>query len=204
MDLRKYITRDNPVIFEIGANTGTDTIKFAQEFPKAKIYAFEPDPDVFKKLVDNVSGYPNIFLYQMAVSDQEGISYFYSSDQGLSGSLREPREHLRVYPQVSFYDPIQVRVTSLDFFVGIYQIETIDFMWADVQGAERNLIGGGKNTFSKKVKYFFTEFSKTELYQGAPNLGEILQLLPGYALEEIVWQWEHDGNALLRNEQYGL
>jgi hypothetical protein len=76
--------------------------------------------------------------------------------------------------------------------VQIYRI--IDFIWADIQGAEINLIKGGKNTF-KNVKYFYTEYSNGNLYKGDKGLKGILKLLPNFEIE-----CDYQGDVLLKNK----
>jgi tRNA G46 methylase TrmB len=61
-DLHELVTllgKDDPVILEIGANDGGHTALFLELFPKAKIYAFEPDPrasEKFQRRLGNVPG----------------------------------------------------------------------------------------------------------------------------------------------------
>ena len=55
----------------------------------------------------------------------------------------------------------------------------IDFIWADVQGAERKMIQGGLQTLSR-TEWLYTEYSDVELYEGQPSLSEILVMLPDW------------------------
>ena len=73
------------------------------------------------------------------------------------------------------------------------KIESIDFIWADVQGAEENLILGGRETINKS-HYFYTEYSDRELYEGQVGLDWILNALPNF---EVVERFSDD--VLLRN-----
>ena len=52
-------------------------------------------------------------------------------------------------------------------------------IWADVQGAEENLIKGGLKTLSH-TKYFYTEYEDDELYEGQITLDQIKNLLPNF------------------------
>jgi hypothetical protein len=92
---------------------------------------------------------------------------------------------------------VTVSVRSLDSFCEEFGIGTVDFIWADIQGAEGDLIAGGANALAR-TRYLMTEYCNEELYEGQPSLGVILQLLPG--------SWRIlccDGNdALLCNESY--
>ncbi|MEL6315414.1 MAG: hypothetical protein AAFQ60_15365, partial [Pseudomonadota bacterium] len=41
-DIKSWVGKEDAVILEIGANDGTDTKRFAETFPQARIFAFEP------------------------------------------------------------------------------------------------------------------------------------------------------------------
>ena len=132
-------------------------------------------------------------LFDIALSDEDGFTDFYASGglpatllapvfpQGwdLSGSIRKPKEHLNRYPWCTFEKPIKVKTMKLDTWVQEKGIDCIDFIWADVQGAEIDLIHGGRETF-KHTRYFYTEYSNDELYEGQANLGQLINLLQNF------------------------
>ena len=58
----------NPLsIIDCGANIGGASIYFAREFPNAKIISIEPDPESYKILRKNCSGYNQITTLEAAV-----------------------------------------------------------------------------------------------------------------------------------------
>ena len=69
----------------------------------------------------------------------------------------------------------------------------IDLIWADVQGAEGDLIEGGRQALAR-TRYFYTEYDDQELYEGQIPLAKLLSLLPEF---EIVPRYRWD--VLLRN-----
>ena len=73
------------------------------------------------------------------------------------------------------------------------RIDTVDFIWADVQGAEGDMIRGGLRVLSR-TRYLYTEWSDDELYEGQATLTEILRLLPDFRVVEL---WSDD--VLLEN-----
>jgi hypothetical protein len=86
-----------------------------------------------------------------------------------------------------------MRFDSFKKMIGL-ENEIIDFIWADIQGAEIDLIKGGTKSF-EKVKYLYTEYNNSELYEGEIGLTEICNLLPNY---EIVYDF--GGDVLLKNK----
>jgi FkbM family methyltransferase len=61
-----------PVIVDCGANVGYASVWFAVRFPRALVFAIEPEPGNFAVLSRNVSAYPNIAPIQAGISDRAG------------------------------------------------------------------------------------------------------------------------------------
>ena len=78
-------------------------------------------------------------------------------------------------------------------------MDAVDFIWADVQGAEADLVLGGRETL-KRTRFFYTEYSNRELYEGQADLGQLLAMLPDF---ELVHRYQgevhqYQGDVLLR------
>ena len=74
------LDKPNPIIVEIGAHYGEDSVRFVETFKDAKVYCFEPDPRniaIFKKHVND----ERIKLFEYALSNEEGEAQFYQSFQ---------------------------------------------------------------------------------------------------------------------------
>jgi FkbM family methyltransferase len=206
------VGRSNATLLEVGANDGTDTRRLAESFPFGHVIAFEPDPRAAMRFRERVQE-KNVQLFQTAVGNQIGSIEFHQSGglwphseeqrviQGLptdwdqSGSIRKPKLHLQVHPWVSFENIIQVPITTLDQWASSNKIKLIDFIWADVQGAEADLIGGASDTL-QWTRFLYTEFSKEELYDEAPGLDKIASLLPDFTLIEV-----YEDDALFANNR---
>ena len=202
-EIRELVGRPDPVILEVGANCGQSTAQFLQAMPQATIHAFEPDPRAIAKFRQAVR-HPNVTLHACAVGASTGTIAFHQSSgaehlpgypQGWdqSGSIRKPLDHLRVWPWVRFEKQIQVPLVTLDGWMAQWRLPRVDFIWADVQGAEGDLLAGGAETVNR-ARYFYTEFSDTEWYEGQVTLADLVQRLPGF---ELVRRYPMD--ALFRN-----
>lgn len=191
-EIRSLVRNEHPVLLDIGANCGQTTAAMLRSMPGATIHAFEPDPRAIAKFKRNIQPHPSVHLYECALGAVNGTTVFYQSsgaehhpdypegwDQ--SGSIRPPHTHLRVWPWVQFKQQIQVSVMTLDSWAEHQNLPLIDFIWADVQGAEGDLITGGSRTLSK-VKYLYTEYSNDEWYNGQVTLAQLSAMLPGFKL----------------------
>jgi 2-O-methyltransferase len=204
--LPELLGTDNPFILDIGANDGSHTLEFLRLFANSRVCAFEPDKralESFRARVDS----ERATLFELAISDIDGTTEFHVSDGlppgneqslrpggwDLSGSIKKPKEHLVTHPWCTFNETIAVTTKKLDTWCREEGVKSIDLIWADVQGAEENLIKGGAEAL-RRTHYFYTEYSDQELYEGQISLGEIRALLPDF---ELLYRFEND--VLLRN-----
>jgi FkbM family methyltransferase len=181
--IKELIKKENPVIFEIGCADGRDTQDFINTFGEnLTIYCFEPEPKNIEIVTKTIS-HNNHHLFKGVISDTNGYLSFNRSrtdnpdDLSYSGSIKNPKEHLSEWPFIKFDESITVKSTTIDDFCELNNIEIIDFIWADVQGAEESMIVGGLKSFEKKVRFLYTEYSNKEYYEGQANLQKIVELL---------------------------
>jgi FkbM family methyltransferase len=190
-EIRQLVGKDDPVIIEVGANCGQTTVELLKTMPGATIFAFEPEPRAIAKFRAAIAN-PNVHLYECAIGAVNGTTSFYQSsgaehlreyregwDQ--SGSIRRPHSHLKVWPWVKFERQITVPIMTLDDWSKQHQIANADFIWADVQGAESDLVEGAAR-FLSSARYFYTEYSNEEWYEGQITLAALLEKLPDFDL----------------------
>lgn len=119
---------DARVVIDAGANVGISTLYFRAVCPQAIIYAIEPDPRNYERLVSNIQGQDNIKPYEVAFSDTNGHSDFYvPADKIISSSL---------ISRGGTQKKVRVRSVTLDDFVASEHIQKIDICKFDVEGAE--------------------------------------------------------------------
>jgi FkbM family methyltransferase len=203
--LGTLLKKDDPIIFDIGAHWAEDSEEFATNFPKAKIYLFEPDIRCLRKIRKLKSKF---IVFEGVISDTNGFeSFFPSNGNGKfkewdgSGSIMIPNLHTNIFPEIKFDEPYFVSSVTLDTYVEQNNIDFIDFIWADIQGAELRMIKGGEKTFMNKVRYLYTEYCEMELYTGAPNRETILRMLPSFTLLQLCDFSDITGNMLLENNR---
>ena len=203
--LQRLLGPDVRVVLEIGANIGQDTTRLLAAFPNAVVHCFEPDPRALAQLERDIVS-DRVRVYPLAISAVDGPVTFYVSSGAppgseemypdgwhLSGSVRSPKNHLEVHPWCRFDTTLEVESRRLDTWAAEHGIEAVDFVWADVQGAEGDLVRGGARTLAR-TRVLYTEFSDGELYTGQVDLRGLRALLPGWTLER-----RYRGDVLLVN-----
>jgi 2-O-methyltransferase len=193
---QQFSYRGPKLFLELGAHNGSDTAWMAR-LPDVAIHAFEPDPR------NNPPPLANVVLTRAAVSDRDGRVPFILSKTGwgqpwtYSSSLRQPKNHLARYP-VTFGETIEVDSVTLDYYASSHCLNKVDFIWADIQGAEGEMIRGGRDLLSR-TRYLYTEYSDDELYEGQATLNDICAMLPEFRVIEL---WSDD--VLLHNQNMGF
>ncbi len=201
-EIKKLLIIENPTIIEIGSNDGKDTKEFLDVFKKIIIYCFEPDLRAILKFKKTIKD-ERCKLFECAISNKDGVTTFYMSggskddgeDWDLSSSIKKPYKHLSNFPWCTFNKKVIIPTIKLDTWAEDNKIKEIDFIWADVQGAERELIEGGIETLNEKTKFFYTEFSNEELYENQIGINKILKLLPNFKIIN-----KYGNNILLSNK----
>jgi FkbM family methyltransferase len=133
--IAKYLPK-NGIFLDIGSNIGVYTFRIAAMRRDAKIYAFEPSPKVFQKLVFNVqlNNIPNVRVFDVAISDAKGDLNFNTKNESL----------------VIGSGDVQVKADTLINFTSSENILCIDALKIDIEGAE-----------DKALRPFFEHSPKT-------------------------------------------
>lgn len=132
---------EGDVIFDCGANMGLFSILAINK--GGYVYSFEPTPhtreylDKYKEIYSK-----KISIYPYALLDKNGETDFFigsnmngeNSINNLSGTCKEH---------------IKVKTKTIDDFVTENKISKVDFIKADIEGAERYLLLGAKETMKK-------------------------------------------------------
>ena len=94
--------------------------------------------------------------YPHALGEKNERKKLYNTEHPMCTSLYKPNEKLiRLYNNLEFAylkDETEIDTITLDAFVGKYNIEDIDFIKIDVQGAELDIFKGGKNVLKNVIK----------------------------------------------------
>ena len=212
MQIKEFIRENSnsiKTLVEIGAHFGTDTMEFRKILPNSKIISFEPDPRNIKVIKENWSNKDIAHLYEFAISNYNGKTEFYLSsgdcshwcnddmllknDWSASNSIKKPKNHLNLHKWVKFNEKIEIDCIRLDDFEPLKE-DIIDFIWADVQGAEDLVFDGARETL-KRTRYVYTEYNQNELYENQLTLDGIINLFgPNWKIVQI-----YSDDVLLKN-----
>jgi len=187
----------NPVIFDLGAHMCQDARTLAF-IGGSKVYAFEPDTRTVPEKLP-----PNVVVERLAIgAENKQVEMYMSSLHGSvpwtqSSSIKKPTGHKKKFPGVKFSkEKKNVQLVKLDTYCKEKGIKHIDFIHADIQGAEMDFLIGAKKILDD-TKYLYIEYSDQQLYEGQPNLTQIMNTLPGWSIVEDL-----KTDVLLRNDRW--
>lgn len=133
------LARTAAVTLDIGANTGIYGLLACAANSGATVHAFEPLARVADRARENArlnSGF-NLFVHQVAVSDQTGVGVLYDpgGENCYSASLESD-----FVPGTKSHQ--EVSVVTADDFVDRNQLRKVDLVKIDVEGHESEVLDG--------------------------------------------------------------
>lgn len=160
------------VAVDIGAHYGAYALRLAKNF--RHVYAFEPDPDTFQLLRENIrdNKIQNITAERKAVSDSSGMKTFRTSSKFLTAGTLESSH----YDWLGHDGAFEVEAVSLDEYFE-RGIGKIDFVKIDVENHELSVLNGMTKMVKKHHPIMSVEIHKhpTDLAYCLCNICERLR-----------------------------
>mgnify|MGYP001170455085 CR=1 FL=1 len=147
-------------------------------FPSSRVIGFEVEKDLCNQ--QNLEARPGIKYYPNALGQFNEIKDFYVTNNPMCSSLYEPDFEL-----LSLYGNLEVaylksksslKTISLDHFLNENNINSVDFIKADVQGAELDILKGGRGAL-KEVLKIVCEVEFIPIYKNQPLFGDVCRFL---------------------------
>jgi len=128
----------------------------------SKVYSFEPVNETFSRLKETLvlNGCDNAVPIKIALSDKSGSAEMRIFGQSLSGlrSLVKPK-----YPMYNSNNAA-VKTETIDNICARLEITSIDFLKIDVEGFEKEVLGGASGLLKKNmIKFIQFEISDIPL-----------------------------------------
>lgn len=148
------------VALDIGANNGIYALVSSVE-PKIKIHAFEPVPQVYEMLMENIglNKTNNIVPHQAVVSNTNGQQTLFVPNEGWVDVASLNQEFASQYTEGRELVEIECKAVTIDQFLIDQKISDTDRVICkiDVEGGEPLVLQGAKNTIAEKNIIFLIE-----------------------------------------------
>jgi FkbM family methyltransferase len=153
------------VVYDIGAHRGDWTRSMKSCLPSARFFLFEANEAHAEALRQTGHQY----FFAVLSSEPKPVDFYATGGPGDS-YLRESSKH---YAAV---EPCLVTTTTLDEVVDHHALPKPDFIKADVQGAELDVLRGGEAALAH-AKLVLLECPFIEYNENAPSISEYLSFL---------------------------
>lgn len=167
----------NPVVLDIGANIGNHSLAFATQ--AARVIAFEPIPDIFNVLEQNITTnqLKNIAAHQIALSNRRGHEVMHRVHSGNAGASS--------FDQKTAHDttPITVELERGDDFLLARGIDHVDFIKLDVEAHEAFVLDGLRETINRDLPIITMEWSDPKTIERMRTLN----ILPWLQEHYVIW-----------------
>jgi FkbM family methyltransferase len=156
-----------------GAFHGGHTKQLLSLFPKANVYAFEPQPDTLERLQVIFANEPRVRVCPYALSDSAGTAKLHVNEQPYTTSLLSSNDQVTITPQ----EVRDVSVTTLDDWVAAEKAQPPEFVKLDLQGNELAALRGAKTMLANDVRAVFAEVNFRSRYDGGCVYHEVAEYL---------------------------
>ena len=198
--LKKKISGNIDVFFDIGSHHGTTIKEFLKIFSINKIYAFEPSKKNYLKLKNNVEKIQkiksvDIKIYQLGVGKKEEILQLNEITDGVSNTFNKLDLNSDYFKKKQFIttlfgikkffsNKISTKIITLKNFIKQEKIEKIGFIKIDTEGFELNVLLGLED-YIKKVKFILFEHHYDKMIIKKYNFSDIHKLLINSGFKQI-------------------
>jgi FkbM family methyltransferase len=170
---RPYIP-DDAVVFDVGAHAGQFSKLFAAMAPRGRVFAFEPSAYARSVLKPALAWnrVRNIEIVPHGLSDAEGTSVLHTPIKR-RGQLGYGLAHLGADTGKRAVQEQTIRLTTMDRFVAERGLNRLDFIKADVEGWELNVLKGGGGTLSVFRPVLYLEVVESSLARAGATPADI-------------------------------
>lgn len=147
--LKKYQKKDFDYIIDIGANTGSFTLVSHIYFPDAKIFAYEPCDETYRKMKENLHDFYNINFIHKALGDGRNL-FLKVNGRKTAGTNQFIKEDNGGEMQISVTLKDIITDNNIDMNKNV-------LLKIDTEGGEECLLTNEYNEILKKCRHFTFE-----------------------------------------------
>jgi FkbM family methyltransferase len=171
-------------VVDVGANVGFYTKRLAELVgPEGQVLAFEPVPETFVLLANNVESccLSNVTLFNAALSETTGVA-------GMSIPNFSDTGQRNLY-QAHITSPADSELRILTLSLDAIQIPTtVRLIKIDAEGHELSVLKGMQKTLLRDRPILIVETNQTEVWELLGSLGYVSTRLPGSP--NVVFHWK--------------
>ena len=180
---------ENSIVIDCGANVGEISFKLAKT--GAKVYAFEPNPFAFKRLVAKVKDFSNVTCINKGVWDKNTFTqlYFHELSEGDEEFWSFGSSIINNKGNVDKERSVEVELIDLTEFIENLN-HNIDLLKIDIEGAECEVL---EKFFEKdlheKVKITLVETHDAKIPGLKEKTDKVRQIIKSRNISNVDLSW---------------
>ena len=179
-------------VLDIGGNVGSFSLDLSAVEDSLKFHIFEPIPNTYNKLLANIKlnekEESKFNTYNIGLSDKDGSFDFYlpatdeaASMQPIEDSFyRKGSNEMGEYTGKDKMEKVVCLVDTVDNIVASKGIDNIGFIKIDVEGNEKFVLLGAKETLSKYKPLVYCELLRKHSARFGYHPNEVIDYMAGF------------------------
>lgn len=174
-DQRAILGPSARIVIDVGAHNGQSTRELLDNFPNARVLAFEAAERNFLRARNELTPYGSrVELFNLAVSETVGEVVLHVNSHDGTHSLFDIGEQRYWAGHAHHLEDVAVQSTTLDEIATEHGLDVIDILKLDIQGAELSALRGARHLLERnRIRLIATEVEFRLLYEGQPLFWEI-------------------------------
>lgn len=192
-----YEPRKGDTVIDVGAGVGEEVLPVSDLIGSAgKVYAIEANPNTFGVLeyyCEN-NRLSNVFLHNLAITEHSGHIFIEDDgDYGVQNAVSMKQSG----------NQLQVKSQSLDDFVESNNIESVDLLKVNIEGAERFVIKGMDRSVHK-IKHVAISCHDFRYAAGESEFFKTHDEVKAYLQQHFTLSFQQTGDSVRDNYIYGV
>lgn len=187
-DIKNYfINSRDLIILDVGAYRGNSIFAFKENFSNPFVYSFEPSKKNFDILEENCKQFENYKVFNLGVSDINGIKKFNVNSWSETSSFLELNDE----GSKNYFDnrfkylgknitesSDSIETITIDSFIEKENLDKVSILKVDTQGHEKNVLRGAQKSLKEnKIESIMIEIILDDYYKNHINILDIEQLI---------------------------
>lgn len=172
-DLILNYLKSDSVFLDIGANIGHFTFYFKEKVPTIECHLFEPNPKLQQCIQKTLSSsnIEKVYAHEIALSDSNGSATFFIDSYNDGGHSLIGN---KISQKSKNTQKLTVKTAKLDDYAREKNIQKIDVIKVDIQGAEESFVKGASETLNRHKPIIMIEVDSENLVGFFKLLKELL------------------------------
>ena len=154
--------KQGDTIIDCGANVGELIFSFQQNNIAINYIAFEPEPNSFNSLTNNIKQFENSINHNIALSDTEGVVDFFIDSLGGNSSLE----------YFGNDEKVTIQTKSLD----AYNFKNIKLLKLEAEGHEEEVLKGALKSL-QHIEYISVDYGPEKGTNQESTISQVVKLL---------------------------